>query len=701
VGLFGGKKTYVASTVYNLAGDEADRINFLKTVVISNVLGVSNFSMGDMIQGVYLPGPGISARSFFRWALANYQDMGVPNGNLGGVLEITQAQIEPHLPRPAGHSVVIQAVDTGPADYSWWAEQWMIDNKVELLETEWTADYVDGQIVITQADNSTDSFVPVGMDPAGTYIYVVYSPKAPAPVPPETEPAEGTLLKSIYWFYKKGSGIPELDAAVDAGVNSGEFFPTIPFRYNNQFLSPTYLPAAYELARKAYRKATGRKSYAKIIDKIAENESLGDIDHAFMTYGVCLNVKEKACREYIYRLFKKLADRPGSSGYSLGSLRVKSSGVLMPNSLDMEIRWTSIAKSQGAGLRAGRKRGDYWLEKGGLAAGESVDIVGQTAINIMLGQVGTITIYHQKTATAWEAITVTGLEHYNHIYDGKSVKITAHEALDDADDTGFIVPLHYPTVRDMSLVDSTQMMTAATFIVFNSYKVVKQKWYQTGIFKIFVFIVIVVITVVTMGSGTAPAASIGASIAAAAGVTGVMAAVLAAAVNALVGMIISKIITLVTTEIFGAKWGAIIGAIVSIAVTMGMSSAMSGQSLAATWGNMTSNVSGIMEMTSVLGKGITGYMQASAVQVAGKTANLLESYEKQMKEMNEKMLDLLGNRGIIDPMLLTNVNSEPEYPESPAEFLSRTLLTGSDIANMSHDMLNNFAGYTLSLPGTN
>jgi hypothetical protein len=510
---------------------------------------------------------------------------------------------------------------------------------------------------------------------------------------------------SVYWFYKVGSGNAALDAAVNAGAAQGDFFPVIPFRRENNFLSPTYMPAAYELAKKAYRKASGRKKYSEMIDKIAENESIGDIDHAYMAYGVCLNVREKACREYIYRLFKKLAPGNTSGGTTsavpMRSLRVRSTGPLMPNSLDMEIRWTGIRLIQGGGLaRPGvRKKGDYWIEKSGVQAGGSIGIIAGTIINISQGDAGKITIYRQTNDAAWEAVEVSGLVHYNHIYRDKSVKIGAHEALDDVDDTGFIIPLHYPTIREMSLAKSTQMMTASTFVVFNSYKVVKQKWYQTGIFKIFIFVLMIVIIVVFPPAGGAAAAGLGALAAAAVGLTGILAIIVAVAINALVAMIISKILGMIATKLFGEKWGAIIGAVLTMVAMVAMGPLTAGQGLSAVWANMMNPIN-IIGMTNAVLGGVQGYMQASAAQWGQKTQNMMESYEKQMREIQEKLADLLGNsRGTINPMQLTDAGSL--FIESEAQFLARTLMTGTDIANMTLDMLNNMSDYTTSLPGAN
>ena len=67
MGLFSGKKIIsVASSVYNLAGDEKDRPIYLKNIIVSNVLSGTKKTLGESLNNGYLTGPGIKLRSFFR-----------------------------------------------------------------------------------------------------------------------------------------------------------------------------------------------------------------------------------------------------------------------------------------------------------------------------------------------------------------------------------------------------------------------------------------------------------------------------------------------------------------------------------------------------------------------------------------------------------------------------------------------------------
>lgn len=663
MGLFGGTKIYVASTVYNLAGDEEDRPNYLKSTVAGNIITNSKFSMADSLRSSYLHGPGIGARSFYRWALLHYDNIGVPPMMITAVTPYNETDVIPQLPVEAGETAVITEIQQGLGDITYWAEQFILKNYPDRIDTEWEIDW-DGTTctVIFIADAVTANFVPAApaFDIEGQYFYVSYDRKD----------SSDTIIGRSIWIYLTGSGFGLLDSAVQSTTKASKFYPFIPIRHEGKFFSETYYPDIYELSKKAYRKSSGQK-LNKLIDKIKDNESIDDIDYAYIVYGVPLNVIDNSARKYLFTFFKALiADTPAES--TLTRLEVKSPGTSIAK-LNMAISWTGITLTSGSGLKkAGAKTGSVWLDK----VGEQVSI------------------HHQTGPDHWETVTVSNLVHKNLVYKDKSVDIKGSEALDDADESGFLVPLHYETVRTMSLVDSTQMMTAATFIVFNSYEVVKQKWYQTGIFKIFVFIAIIAITILIPPLGGAAVAA-WASVGAAIGLTGLAAIIAGAIITQLVTMILMKVLTRVGVELFGDKFGQIFGAIATfVAMTMGQQM-LQGATMASAWGNMMS-ASNLLQLTNATVNGISGYVAASTQGIIQKTQDLLEDYNKESKEISELFAQNIGyGRGVIDPMSLTD-SVFGNFMETEAQFLSRTLLTGSDIAELSMEMLTNFSGYTVT-----
>ena len=68
MGLFSSKKkTYVSSSVWNMAGDIKDRTNYLKSTVVGSVL-LGSGSLGEDIPRAYLNGPGMVLKKYAKWA---------------------------------------------------------------------------------------------------------------------------------------------------------------------------------------------------------------------------------------------------------------------------------------------------------------------------------------------------------------------------------------------------------------------------------------------------------------------------------------------------------------------------------------------------------------------------------------------------------------------------------------------------------
>lgn len=742
MGLFGGKKTYVASTVYNMAGPEEERIDYLKTVVNSGIISNTKFSMGDVIFNNYLNGPGITTRAFHRWAKrpGNYDQIGIPEVDIYSPTYNTST-ISANIPVGSGETATLQSVKYGPAEYSYWAEQYVMLNHQNQFQSNWTADYdvVTNTITITWFDDSTTSFNPT-IDFGSNYYYVVYGLKN-----------SSNYLGAFMWIYEVGSGNAAMDAMPIHNPLIGEFLPFIPIRIKNQFLSSTYKPEAYAIAKKAYKKATGGKKLDDLIEMIADNESIDDIDHAYMVYGVSLNAIDRSARRYLFKFFEFLmtAQINGAVEYEgyeteytttyqpsyneffdlresfqqrviedeeewgnnrdpayhsppapvpgrpINEILIKSSGPL-DTKLNMVIKWDKIEKTSGSGLKAGHKKGDVWWDDTVFLDDRGGAIPFLNAILSYVDGSDEVTINWQKTSDYWESITITGLVHKNLIYDGKSVDIRAGIALADADESGFIVPIHYETMRELSLIDSTQMMTCGTYLIFNSYEVVKQKWYQTAFFKVFVFVAMIAITVATMGAAAPGLLGAAGSVGASLGFSGLLATIVGAVANALAALILTQLLSVVSTAVFGAKFGAIIATVATaLAMSFG-SSLMSGMSMSAAWGNLMSAVN-IINMTSAVGSGVSGYMQAAAAEWQGKSQELLAEYEKASEQIQQMWIKEFGQGDFhFDPTQLTNFNPGG-VAELPGSFLDRTLMTGSDIAEMTNGMLSDFASLTLDV----
>lgn len=739
MGLFGSTKIYVSSVSYNMAGDYLERINYLKSLITSNVINNSRFSMSESLSEGYLNGAGIRARQFHRWCkTTNYDQIGVITANVLDSSDVTPYLVSSYVPHSADSYVSVSNLRKGKADYSYWADQYMFANHPSAFTEAWTADYdqATNQITITRADGvTTYTFTPTGLNWDADYIYVTYNTYLSA---------TGAWQSIGMWIYELGSGITAIDDAV--AVTSGtedEFLSFIPIRIENQFLSPTHMPTLYNQAVKAYRKVTGGMRFSEIVAKIGENESLADIDHAYIVNGVSLNTKERHGQRYIFQFFERMlassnlswsiydtyitrygswsteynnwlnsratwADEHPGEPYPpppakptdllrpAYSVTMRSNG-LADVKLDMTVSWTAVRKLTGTGLgKVGAKVGETWWSTVTSSTGEAFSInLGTSWVDTNDNPDLKVKLYWQKTADSWEAMEIVGLKHENMIYGGQAVEITVQEALSDADESGFILPIHYDTLTGMSLIDSTQMMLSSSYIVFNCYKVVKQKWYQTGIFKIVVFVAIIAISVATGGFGAVGLLGTAGSVGAALGVTGFLGALLGAIVNALAAMIVMQLISKISVAVFGEKFGAIIGAIAAFAaMTIGVGF-LNGGNISTIWTQLTSPM-GLMQLTSAVGNGISGYVQGAAKEVYQDMAAFQKESDAKLLQVQELYAANIGyGKGFFDPMSLTGGSGN--FIETSTQFLSRTLLTGTDIADMSMNMVTNFADMTIAV----
>lgn len=812
MGLFGGKKTYVSSVCYNLAGAEAERPSYLKTMVISNIIGANpRSSIADALHNGYMSGPTFKMRGYYRWAEDNYNSViGLNASGIAGAPDIDPAVVEANLGE-AGE-VVLQIIRSNPADFEVWAEQWMLINYPSQFKTAWSADYDDttGDITVTLVDTSEHTFTPANFDKDALYIYASYSlvettpfgtiitgdvvDLAPGVAFPDTtgwtnegggvysqteflgSDGIGRILSkktTMYqdgsvpgvhsyrideqevdiraygtpkvFIYKVGSGVLALDAEVAGTGDVGGFFPPIPVRVDNHFLSSSYLSTQYDAAKQAYKRLTAGGKFDELITKLEDNPDLADIDYVFVVPGVSLNVVENASRRYLYEFFSGAGltavygeaaydawvdgvdsstsaasvwqdwfDAQGDTGNPLNGsaepprssygsaarneVRVKTTAASL--GYDTRISWKSIKEETIAGLgKVDAKVGEVWLAKGD-AASETGPVFGGHLglISTPDGSSEDLLIYYQRTDSSYKKLTIRGLVHQNYIYKGKYVEIKAHEALDDEDESGFIVPIHNETWRSMSIKNSTQMATASLFLVINSYKVKKQKWYQTGIFKIVLFIVIVIAVVMTFGIeaiAAAPgllgtAAAVGASL----GLTGLMAIIIGVVANALAAMILVKILTVASMAVFGDRIGLIVAMIASFVAIQMISGIQAGLSMAESLTSL-SNPMSLLALTNSVGQGVAGVMQMDVQDIVAKTQDVLDSYKDQSRAISELYEQNIGyGRGLLDPTLLTDFGRV--YVEGADTFLARTLMTGSDIAELSNTLLTNFTELTLS-----
>lgn len=522
--------------------------------------------------------------------------------------------------------------------------------------------------------------------------------------------------------YSADSGNPVLDALFTTSIVSGTFFPYIPVRINNVFVDQApYVTDIYPVAKRAFKKATGRNKFDKVIENLNDNAQIAEIDYAYIVFGVSLNSVENVAKKYLFSFFELMFDAAGgnnaylqelaqqqiidannaasdawweaqqdsgnplyglthrifersSKGFGGGRITIGSSNNPVMN-YNMSISWNALFKTVGTGLaKVGAKTNEVWI--------------GTPPVTLPFEG---ITFIWQINIDSWKSITIAGLSHHNPIYDGKAVTISGNEALADVEESGFIIPLHSEVFRGMSLVDSTQLATSCMYLVINTYQSRKKKWYESGWFK-FILVVVAIIVTISTGGFTATGAGLlgtNGAVGTTLGLSGTAAVIAGVAANAIAAMILLKLIKVAAIKLLGDELGAIIGAIVGIAM---MTFVLSGN-------NFTEMFSpkSLLQMTKAAGDEYQKYLYKKTGDVIKDTEKLMADYKKKKKEIDAKFAEEFGTdgRAVIDPLVFLHRESNNTNFETADAFIARTLMSGSDIVDLTMGSITNFTQMTL------
>ena len=561
------------------------------------------------------------------------------------------------------------------------------------------------------------------------------------------------------FIYEEGTGNAVLDGLLvesDASTFQ-EFFPFMPVRLNNVSIAEPQFADDYADLKKAYRRAYQGKNFDDLINTVEENDSIEDIDYAYLCFGVSLNVKEMACRKYVYNFMKKMIPfQSAGSGNAMSDLATdvanyqaalqalddwedsvsgRDGGLWsligarpdLPSisppptntirlaegdyNMDYRLKWVHIEENQFNGTFEGKegvpvevtnpKIDDFIIVDGPTFTWQVRDTYndrgGVEEIIYVTNSVPSMYIYWQVDANTYRRIQVWGFKSENYIYGGKSVNITSAEALADTDESGFLIPLHYPTMSEMNIVDYTQMSTANAHILFNSYEVTKQKWYERGIFKILIVILIIVIAVIVFPGAFAAGGGIlggNAAIGAALGLTGTAALVAGVVANYIASIIISEVLKIVGTALFGEKWGAVFAAIAGMALGF----AMTGTSLF--------SAEGLLKLGNGLANAYSGWAAGDIMERQDALNTDREGYEDRMEYIQDLIDGLGGNDLNFNPIFLTDYldgngssgGSGGYMPETAEEYINRTTMLGSDIVELTHSMVFDYTEVARTLP---
>lgn len=544
------------------------------------------------------------------------------------------------------------------------------------------------------------------------------------------------ISRPQYFLYQLGLGTyPTLDAWRQDEDLVAPFYPAIPIRIDNQ-------DWASDAKREQPLYKTGKKLLKKVgvdLDKVADdvnaNKDIGEIDFCFVTFGVALNTKSQEGKRYVFRFLDMLRNLGTTAGSgSTGGTPGSGGTTTETQQTATKAEWTAWASAFTAGqtteapkvntlevyARKNRNQNhdiklqwdyiDTQLKSGQVFPGAKpgdVDISmsgTRTEFNFRVEMVidsSKLYARRQIDEDTYVELEVSGLVHENFVYAGKSVSVTAYEAFHDRDEEGFILPLSQEIVRQTPLVELTNLSYQCTHLVFNCYRVVKQKWYQTGLFKILLVVIAVVLMIFFPPAGiTMMASYIGAAI----GVSLLIAKLIAIGITMLASMLLSRLLTPVFIKVFGEQWGAILAVIATALIMGGVSSSLSGTGFI---NGLSSTASGLTSLTAAnLINGSMALLNAYGISTQAKLmalqkemAGLQTEFDAQMEEIERlTKANLDTNMDLIDIEGFTQA-TRLQFEASDV-FLGRTLMTGGDIAEITNGLITDFAEFGLRLPTT-
>ena len=747
-----GRKTYVSSSISNLGQGDDSGTKFLTTAVISGILSRSKkVGLGSFLSNTILAGNGTNLKHYFNWA-KNYYTPGLPSAKIEdySVVDtdaVLTAITNSYTLTSGTELYVYEAfIDNGDIDY--FAEDWVRQNYPNTPSSNWSAyyDFTSNQMVVVL--NGTPNYV----TPPSDLVWAMTAPRAAKRLLYYTwnyvvkDPTTLAITRGIPALatYREGTGNTELDAFFNSDTSVDEFYPELPLRVDNVSINDPSMSSTKTHVDKAFRRLTG-SSIDDLADQIDNNANVDSIDHAFIMHGVPLNTSNQSGLEYIYRFFKNLIAYQGNTSsqfvlfesaqgtmiedelnearWSLAfentpepahplyvanaDLSPKTS-VQPPTftlkidgseSLDIRLRWNNVREIMytGNGARFDNNQTRPLLKKDEHLVIQNVP----STFKIKQWQNGNITwndedlpkfyLIRQYAADNYSVLEITGAMHSNYVYGSHAVHITAAEAFAYSGESPFLVPLHFPTIEEMGINQLEDLSRNCSYLLVNSYQVVRTSWWQDN-FRWIIALVAIVITIATGGLG-AGLLGTSLSVGTAVGLSGTAAIVAGAVINMAAAAVVTTLIMEASKELFGDEIGRVIGIITSV-LTISFMSGDFGETFELT---DLFNADKLITISDAASNAYVEFLNADTMDIMEELDEVQAAYEEESERIAALAEEVLGvTNTAFNPMIFTDATEY--FGESRQTFLDRTLMTGSDVARVSHGIIEDFVDLTLALP---
>lgn len=407
----------------------------------------------------------------------------------------------------------------------------------------------------------------------------------------------------------------------------------------------------------------------QIMDQI---ENKGDIKDMFITFRLSPNDKDPLIAEYFYHFFEEM---------------YKTKGAKRKSSDDRD---TVMKYIEGQALGAM----SYSVEDNVSRVVCNFSALGYEDISGSIGPVGTFeTDYESKEYKGYIGRLINRMYRPRHKFrkqvtetvyreyyvDGLSIDqrlSSGHWTSASKQDEGLCVPVDMELIAKRMRKHRHWLISKSFYLIITTVKVVKKKWYQTGIFKLVVFIAAVVISFFTGGQGMVWYLALAKALA-------------IAVVTQIAVMAISAILTAMGID------ASIVAAIVAvIAIATGAYAAASKTTVA---GLKATQLMAISNVSFGVSHNHIALNTKRAIQAFEEFKDLIES-EMDSLEEQRKLLGLEDGGKVDVYTLLARQTREPDIRlgESPLNFYERTLTVNAALATTA--LLNNYVLISLQLP---
>jgi len=368
--------------------------------------------------------------------------------------------------------------------------------------------------------------------------------------------------------------------------------------------------------------------------------------------------------------------------------------------IDRQFYSGNAANHPGTVDREPLKKGEHWL-----AVGPSVNVWAKNLVkerekreDWIKQDVQTVLLFQQYDLNRYTVLEMAGLNHENYVYEENKEVTPATEAIGNTR-SPFLVPLHEPTLESFGMSQRAALASTSSYLVFNAYEIVDIPWYATKFFKIILiaasFLLPYVFAPIANLATAAGVLGTNIAVGTAIGLTGTAAIVAGAAVNMVAGILVNKFVTWGAQELLGDELGALVGAVLSfVAMNLTEGGLLSGD-LSIDWTSLFTGEN-LLRMTDSVVSGYNHMLAIETGSIYDEIDEINTKEQEELKNIQDLWDDLTHDTTLFDPMLLTE--NTLDYGESRSLFLSRTLMTGGDIASLSTGYISDFTRFSLRLP---